>query len=274
MKAMDNPRHSALLTIAGFDPSSGAGVTADLQVFAAHRRFGTSCITALTVQSTTGVRRVEPVQRATVRETLLCLHEDLPPAGVKIGMLATLANVRAVVDYLEVAAPDSLVVLDPVLRSSSGADLLEVDGLKALMGELLPLVHWITPNLDELEILLGRTVLTSIEGIQAAAQELASRSPHLGIVVTGGSSNPPDDFVLPSGEQGFWLPGEHVETQATHGTGCAFSSALLCNLLEGQKASLATANAKRYVAEAMRQATLRGNGKGPMHLLWPLTESF
>src|SRR5271168_1454909 len=90
-----------VLTIAGFDPSSGAGVTADLMVFAAHALFGTSCITAFTVQSTLGVRSSHPVPGETVGATLDCLHDDLPPAGIKIGMLATAANAAAVADYLE-----------------------------------------------------------------------------------------------------------------------------------------------------------------------------
>lgn len=116
------PSSPTILTIAGFDPSSGAGVTADLMVFAAHGLFGTSCITALTVQSTLGVRSSEPVSAEIVRATLDCLHTDLPPIGIKIGMLATAANVAAVADYLEtirVDSPGIPVVLDPVVRASS-----------------------------------------------------------------------------------------------------------------------------------------------------------
>ena len=119
-----------LLTIAGFDPSSGAGITADLAVFAAHGTFGCSAITALTVQSTLGVERVDPVDPTVLRETLACLELDLPAAGIKIGMLATREAVEVVAAYLEElrARRPCIVVLDPVLRSSSGAALLSPEG--------------------------------------------------------------------------------------------------------------------------------------------------
>src|SRR5580698_8027237 len=133
-----------VLTIAGFDPSSGAGVTADLMVFAAHGLFGTSCITALTVQSTVGVRATQPVAGEVVRATLDCLQDDLPVAGIKIGMLATAENVAAVVDFLEGIRGQGIpVVLDPVLRSSSGRELLDAAGVVLMRERLLPLVDWV-----------------------------------------------------------------------------------------------------------------------------------
>src|ERR1700679_540856 len=157
-----------VLTIAGFDPSSGAGVTADLMVFAAHGLFGTSCITALTVQSTLGVRAAHPVSGAIVAETLQCLDADLRPAGIKIGMLATQDNILHVSAYLKqlnllVGENDGgvklPVVLDPVLRSTSGRELLDEPGVVALRDLLLPLVDWVTPNVHELGVLLGEPVL-------------------------------------------------------------------------------------------------------------------
>jgi len=116
-----------VLTIAGFDPSSGAGITADLMVFAAHGLFGTSCITALTVQSTMGVRSVHPVETNILRTSLECLDEDLRPAGIKIGMLGSAGAIDEVANYLAQVRsrhPQIPVVLDPVLRSSSGRELL------------------------------------------------------------------------------------------------------------------------------------------------------
>src|SRR5277367_5095314 len=132
-----------VLTIAGFDPSSGAGVTADLMVFAAHGLFGTSCITGLTVQSTMGVRTTEAVSAEIVHDTLDCLQSDLAVAGIKIGMLATAANVAMVADFLEMLRGENRrvpVVLDPVLRSSSGRELLDGEGMEVLRRRLLPLV--------------------------------------------------------------------------------------------------------------------------------------
>ncbi len=260
----------ALLTIAGFDPSSGAGVTADLAVFAAHGFFGTSCITALTVQSTRGVRAMEPVAAALVRTTLECLEEDLPAAGVKIGMLGTAANVFAVADFLARKADGARVpvVLDPVLVSTSGQELLSCDGVTALKERLLPLASWVTPNRGELARLLGWPDGNGRAWVEGAARELTGRFAGLSLVVTGGEEDSPDDYVTEAGGACGWLSGTRIESAATHGTGCAFSSALLCGLVAGQMD--APARAKAYVAEAIRRAEPRGAGKGPMRLLWPV----
>jgi hydroxymethylpyrimidine/phosphomethylpyrimidine kinase len=272
-----------VLTIAGFDPSSGAGITADLMVFAAHGLFGTSAITALTVQSTVGVRAMEPVAADLLRATLDCLDEDLPPAGIKIGMLATGGNVAAVCDYLEVVRRRSKqsgetrvpVVLDPILRSSSGRELLDVEGVATLRDRLLPLVDWVTPNLDELSILAGTSVITR-DDVARVARALQrgirdeNRKSELGVFATGGHLDPPDDFFKLSDVKGLWLPGVRIETRATHGTGCALSSAFLSRLVLGDSPGEAARGAKDYVAQAMRSAISRGTGNGPMNHLWPL----
>ncbi len=242
-----------MLTIAGFDPSSGAGVTADLAVFAAHGLFGTSCITALTVQNTLGVASVHPVDGAVVRATLEHLWDDLPPVGIKIGMLATAGCVEAVAGFLESLAERPVVVLDPVLRSTSGRDLLDAEGVTALRRRLLPLVDWVTPNGAELSV-LGDDVLGQ---------------PGLAVMVTGGDRESPDDLVV-MGEMETWLPGVRVETTSTHGTGCALSSALLARLVVGDRPLAAARGAKAYVAEAMRRAAPLGRGHGPMNHLWTL----
>lgn len=261
-----------VLTIAGFDPSSGAGVTADLMTFAAHGLFGTSCITSLTVQSTTEVRSAYPVHAETVRETLGCLHADLPAAGIKIGMLAIGETVRAVADFIEELKQGEdapLIVLDPVLRSSSGRELLDSDGLEALRSRLLPLVDWVTPNLDELGALTGREV-DHRDDLPEVARRLQHGRPNLNVLATGGHLTPPDDYLLtPSGES-HWLPGERIDSSSTHGTGCALSSALLCGLVQGRAAYEAAVGAKLYVAQAIRSAPKLGAGHGPMNHLWTL----
>lgn len=260
----------SVLTIAGFDPSSGAGVTADLMVFAAHGLFGTSCITALTVQSTRGVRETHPVAVPIVSATLRCLHEDLEPSGIKIGMLMTADVVSAVADYLESVRQAGLsipVVIDPVLRSSSGKDLLSPDALPILRNRLLPLVDWVTPNLAELEVLTGSTQLTAGD-IPEAAQKLQAMGCNLNVIVTCGGMIPPNDLLLVSGAQGEWLRGEHIETKATHGTGCTFSSALLSGIVQGRLPRETAILAKQYVAEAMRSASPLGTGNSPLNHLW------
>jgi len=274
-----------VLTIAGFDPSSGAGVTADLMVFAAHGLFGASAITALTVQSTLGVRAVHPISAEILCETLNYLHADLPPAGIKIGMLATAANVAAVCSYIEQLRQSESripIVLDPILISSSGRELLDAEGLIALREHLLPLVDWVTPNIAELAALTC-TPVTRREDLAHASIALQSQVRYmeqiadkdfvrqLGILATGGHLDPPDDFlVTPTGEQ-LWLPGQRILTRATHGTGCALSSAFLSRLVLGDPPAEAARAAKQYVAAALESAMPRGSGHSSMNHLWNLS---
>jgi hydroxymethylpyrimidine/phosphomethylpyrimidine kinase len=261
------------LSIAGHDPSSGAGVTADLQTFAAHRVFGVSAITALTVQSTLGVSAVETVSPQFLRQTLDALEADLPAQGIKIGMLGSAAIAAEVAAFLA-DKPGIPTVLDPILRSSSGAALLEPEGLKATLEQLLPMVAWATPNWMELSALTGLPV-ASLGQAEAAMHHLGRSYPHLTIVATGGDqARPIDQLRLPGGEghngEVYLFAAERVETRATHGTGCAFSSALLCRLLHGDDPITAVRGAKEYVTEALRRAPEIGHGNGPLDLLWPL----
>ena len=262
----------ACLTIAGFDPSCGAGVAADLKVFAAHGVYGVAAITALTVQSTQEVRVVEPVRPSLFRETLACLAADIPLSGVKLGMLAT-AGLLAETEHFLRARPElrERVVLDPVLRSSSGAALLDVEGTALLRERLLGVVGWVTPNLDELALLTGvevrRKDQVPIAAERLARQAASAGNPGIAIVVTGGHLDRPDDYLLLGGK-GVWLPGERVETRSTHGTGCAFSSALVAQLVLGRDGREAVEAAKRYVAGALRAAYPMGQGRGPVHHLF------
>ncbi len=263
---------SSVLTIAGFDPSSGAGVTADLMVFAAHRLFGTACITSLTVQSTLGVAASHPVHAPTIRGPLTHLVAGLPPRGIKLGMLADEDTVAAVADFLialQSQHPNIPVVLDPVLRSSSGRELLDPAGLALLQSRLLPLATCITPNLVELAALTGQPV-TSPADMPRAAQLLRATCPNLTILVTGGHLDPPDDLLLTCDGHLHWLPGQHIASRSTHGTGCALSSALLSRLVLGDPPLAAAQAAKHYVAQAIRTAIPIGHGKGPLNHLWPL----
>ena len=262
-------------TVAGFDPSSGAGVTADLMTFAAHGLFGCSAITALTVQSTVGVRGTEPVRREQLAETLGCLLEDLPPAGVKIGMLGSRAIAGVVGAFLRgmreggVSCP---VVLDPVLRSSSRRMLYPSEGMDLLHETVLTQADWVTPNWGELEVLTGVAV-GDLEAAEGASRLLIERHPGMGVVVTGGDVEQPVDLLVRRGSETVVLEGERVETTSTHGTGCAFSSAFLARLVLGCSAEEAARLAKAFVAGALRSAPGLGSGKGPMGLLWPLLES-
>lgn len=264
------------LTIAGFDPSNGAGVTADLQVFAAHGLFGVSAITALTVQSTLGVASVEPVSAPLLRRTLEHLNSDLPPQGVKIGMLATLEIVTAVDTLLQDFVHEKPskrqipIVLDPVLVSSSGTPLLDKEGVRSLLVGLLHHVSWVTPNWAELALLSGLKV-ASLADAEDALHALGERYPGLSVVATGGDQGGiPIDLLRTSKGEIHSFAGERIDTTSTHGTGCAFSSALLSCLILGETPVAAVAGAKKFVEGALRYSPGVGHGRGPMDLLWPL----
>ncbi|MFQ5724714.1 MAG: hydroxymethylpyrimidine/phosphomethylpyrimidine kinase, partial [Terriglobia bacterium] len=157
-----------LLTIAGFDPSAGAGIAADLKTFAAHNCYGVAAITAVTIQSTRGVKGVQPISAEVLRAQLEELVKDMPLAAVKIGMLGTRANVQVVAELLE-KKKFSNVVLDPVLRATSGMELLEASGVKELSKRLLARATVVTPNIAEAEALSG-VPIKSEDDMKAAAE--------------------------------------------------------------------------------------------------------
>ena len=243
-------------------------------VFSAKGCFGNAAVTALTVQSTLGVRASQPVSQQQLRDMLHCLHDDLPPAGIKIGMLANAANVDAVAEFVFFCKTQSEtlpIVLDPVIRSSSGRELLDAQGLARLKDRLLPLVGWITPNLAELADLAGLPAGIPAE-METAVHAVQAQYPELAVVATGGHLDAADDLVAIPGQPIHWLRGAKIVSQATHGTGCAFASALLCGLVEGREGLAAAADAKHFVTQAMLRAAPIGHGRGPMDLLWPLRD--
>lgn len=264
-----SPGFPIVLTIAGFDPCAGAGVGADLKTFAAHNCYGIAAITALTVQNTSGVRLVEPIAGKLLGETLNALTEDITPSGVKIGMLGSAENVRVVVSFLEKLS-DVPVVLDPVFRSTSGAPLLEEKGIRELRTNLLKRVSVITPNLEEASRLLGFPV-GSLEEMKRAASELVAAGARAAII-TGGHLERPLD-VLFDGTEHTVLPGERIKNGNTHGTGCAFSSAVAANLALGKGFLEAAVLAKAYVAKAIEKGFAIGAGSGAPNHLYRLQQS-
>jgi hydroxymethylpyrimidine/phosphomethylpyrimidine kinase len=245
------------LTVAGYDPSSGAGVTADLEVFRGHSVAGVSAVTALTVQSSTTVRRVEPVSAALLQETLELLAQDTEITGVKIGMLGTAELVGVVTRFLtEAGISRDKIVLDPVIRSSSGAELLSALGVSRVRDELLRVVGWVTPNLLEAGILAGVEGVVGREEVPGVARRIAELGggSGLNVVVTGGHLDPPDDFLLTDVGEEVWFPGVRVKARGvhgTHGTGCVFSSALLCGLMRGRSGVEAVQGAKEWVVRRL-----------------------
>lgn len=262
-----------VLTIAGFDPSSGAGITADIKTIAAHGCYGVSCITALTVQSTSGVLRTEPVSSMLIRETLEELVSDISIDAVHIGMLGNAAVATAVADFLAQQKIGN-VVLDPVVKSSSGAPLLDAKGTAILTERLLPLITVVTPNIDEAAHLTG-LIVTNPEQMNVAAQCLHAMGA-ANVVVTGGHLERAIDvlgFTTPEGNFEFEVfQSPRLRTTSTHGTGCAFATALACHLALGRGMPEAVLLTKAYVAAAIANAHPLGKGNGPVHHLYRMNQ--
>jgi hydroxymethylpyrimidine/phosphomethylpyrimidine kinase len=269
-----------VLTIAGFDPSSGAGVTADIKTIAAHGCYGVACITAMTVQSTAGVRRVEGVDAALITDTLQELTADLSIAAVRIGMLGTAKVARAVADFLgtrsgKAGSPGKLpnVVLDPILKSSSGADLLDAAGTKLLVEKLIPLADVLTPNVDEAAALTGLKV-TDLDEMRAAAARLHEMGA-AAVVITGGHLDKAIDllsFMTKRGTEQEVFKAERQRSNSTHGTGCAFATAIACHLALERGLPEATLLAKTYVSAAIAAGYPLGRGTGPVHHLYRMSQ--
>jgi hydroxymethylpyrimidine/phosphomethylpyrimidine kinase len=260
------------MTIAGSDSGGGAGIQADLKTFAALGVFGTSAITALTAQNTTGVAGVHTVPPQFVVEQVTTVLEDLPVAAVKTGMLATAPILRAVAGLAADGRLPNLVV-DPVMVSSTGDRLLDLNAERAYMELLLPHALVVTPNIREAEVLLGRKITTLAEQ-RTAAEELAMLGPRV-IVVTGGHavSDTPGEAVdvVAVGGQLTELRAPRVGTANNHGSGCSFASAVAAGLAKGLSTLDAVSAAKEFVHRAVIAGAgwSLGKGHGPLdHFGW------
>jgi hydroxymethylpyrimidine/phosphomethylpyrimidine kinase len=258
-------RPPILLTIAGFDPSCGAGTAADLKTFAAHNCYGVAAVTALTVQSTQGVRAVHAIPAATLRAQLDALAEDILIAAVKIGMLANRANAAVVAEFLD-AHKFPHVILDPVSRPTAGnAELLDAPGLKFVRDELLKRATVITPNIPEAEFLTGLEV-KDLHAMKTAGQRLLEMGARAAIVTGGHLEKPIDVLCEGTGVETFG--SDHVKSPNTHGSGCTFSSAIAAQLAGGQHLRDAVILAKAYVTKAIEKSYPIGSGAGPLNQLF------
>lgn len=254
-----------LLTVAGFDPSCGAGIAADLKTFAAHNCYGVAAVTALTAQSTQGVKAVHSTPAAVLREQLEALAADMRIAAVKIGMLGNKANAAAVAEFLDKNRFEH-VVLDPVVSPSAGqAELLDASGLKFLREELLKRATVVTPNMSEAALLSGMEV-KDVAGMKAAAQKIAEMGAKA-VIVTGGHLEKPLDLLYENGELNSF-GGDHAKSENTHGSGCTFASAIAAQLALGQQLREALILAKAYVFKAIEKSYGIGKGAGPLNQLF------
>ncbi len=249
------------LTVAGSDSGGGAGIQADLKTFTRLGVYGTSVVTAVTAQNSKGVGMVAEVGDASVTAQLRAVLEDIPPDATKIGMLHAAANVRALVAQVRLHRPPRLVV-DPVLRSSSGARLLDREGFDGVRDALLPLAFLITPNLDEAEALTGETARTPDQMASAARRlrEMGARN----VLVKGGhleGRRLVDVFF--DGQDVIRFAGERIENAHRHGTGCVLSAAVTAYLARGAEVQSAVARARVFTRRAIRNGLPLGQGIGP-----------
>jgi hydroxymethylpyrimidine/phosphomethylpyrimidine kinase len=258
----------AALTIAGSDGSGGAGVQADLKTFQALGVYGVSAVTAVTVQNTQRVYAVQEIDPQIVHDQIACLFEDMAIQAVKIGMVASTGLIHAVARALsQVACPP--VVLDPVMVSSSGYDLLRPDARQALIEQLLPLAAVVTPNIPEAEALAGGTI-SNPEQMKAAARRIAELGAGK-VVVTGGHlAGGQATDILYDGRSFLRLDAPRLNTPAPHGTGCTFSAAIAAYLAKGAAFFDAVRQAKRYVTGAIAHCLPIGKGHGPTHHFYDL----
>jgi len=250
------------LTIAGSDSGGGAGIQADLKTFAAHDCFGTSVLTAITAQNTLGVRAVHPVPLEVIRAQIDALAEDLRPAAVKTGMLATREVVACVVDGLAALGAPHLVV-DPVMVATSGDRLLDADAIATVRDRLLPLATVITPNLDEAELLTGLAVRTP-EAMITAGRALVEMGARAALVKGGHLEGETLVDVLVRADGVERYAHARRRTTATHGTGCTLSAAICANLALGLDLEPAVRAALDYLQRAMAAAPGLGAGHGPV----------
>lgn len=267
MNIAANQTPPILLTIAGFDPCCGAGIAADLKTFAAHNCYGVAAVTALTVQSTLGVRSIMATPAPTLRAQLDALVEDITLAGVKIGMLANHANASVVAEFLD-SHKFTHVVLDPVSRPTAGdAELLDAPGLKFVRDELLKRATVITPNMPEAGFLTGMEV-KDLNEMKVAAQKLVEMGAR-SVIVTGGHLDKPIDVLCEAaGGEVLTFGSDHVKSPNTHGSGCTFSSAIAAQLAAGQQLCDAVILAKAYVTKAIEKSYQIGKGAGPLNQLY------
>jgi len=241
------------LTIAGSDPSGGAGVQADLKTFHRFEVYGEAVITLLTVQNTRGVQRVEVLDPSLVEEQIRAVLEDIPPDAVKTGALGNDAVAEAVARALQGA--NFPVVIDPVMRSKLGASLGPILKMKAFL---------ITPNLDEAAALAGFAV-NDLESMRAAAAEIASMGMANVLIKGGHLRDEPIDLLRTSDGRVHEFAAERIATRHTHGTGCTYSAAITAELARGTALVEAVARAKRFVTEAIRTNPGLGGGEGPLN---------
>ena len=254
------------LSIAGSDPSGGAGIQADLKVFSAHNIYGMAAVTALTAQNTTGVYAIKTLSADFVVEQIKVVFADIRVDAVKIGMIANAEIAEAVASTLREVQANN-IVLDPVMIAKGGAPLLAEEAMECMRDMLLPLADILTPNLPEAAALLGEPEARNREDMLYQAKALLGLGAR-NIYLKGGhfkSDESPDLLLTPEGEH--WLESRRINTKNTHGTGCSLSASIAAKKASGVSDIDAAKAAKRYITKAIAAANRLqvGHGHGPIY---------
>lgn len=255
------------LTIAGSDSCGGAGIQADLKTFSALGTYGMSVITAITAQNTKGVFDVQNISPKLIEGQIKAIFDDINVAAVKIGMVSEIQTIKIIAETLK-GYDLPPIVLDPVMISKSGYDLLNPEAKRTLIEVLLPMATLITPNLPEAEEILGCKI-DNLEAMKKAAKELHRLGPSY-VLVKGGHLSDNATDVLYDGNDFYLLKQTRIETKHTHGTGCTLSSAIAANLGKGLSIVEAVENAKAYITIAIENGFSIGHGVGPTHHFYEL----
>jgi hydroxymethylpyrimidine/phosphomethylpyrimidine kinase len=249
------------LSIAGTDPSGGAGIQADLKTMTMNGVFAMSAITALVAQNTTGVKAIVEMSPEFLGQQIDAVFEDIPPDAVKIGMVSSSSLIEVIAERLRFYQAKNIVV-DPVMVATSGDRLISEEAVDTLKNRLLPMASVTTPNIPEAEILSGMTIRT-LEDIEAAAKYISDTYGCAVLLKGGHNINDANDFLYADGH-GKWFHGTRIDNPNTHGTGCTLSSAIASNLAKGFSLEDAVERAKAYLSGALAAMLNLGHGSGPL----------
>lgn len=262
-----NKQIKKVLTIAGSDCSGGAGIQADLKTICAHGMYGMSVITALTAQNTMGVKGIKNIDREFVELQLESIFDDITPDAIKIGMVSEIETINCIAENLRKYKPNNIVV-DTVMVSTSGHDLLNKEAVTCLKEQLISLADIITPNIAEAEVLSGIKISNKEDMCKAA--KIISNITDADILIKGGHLSDCSDDLLLSDNKEIWFEGVHIDNPNTHGTGCTLSSAIACGLAGGENIENSVKAAKDYITAAIEYGLDIGKGRGPLNHMYRL----
>lgn len=260
-----------VLSIAGSDPSGGAGIQADIKTMTLNGVYAMSAVTALTAQNTIGVRAIEEVSADLLKEQIDCVFEDIYPDAVKIGMVSSKELIETIAERLDFFKAENIVV-DPVMAATSGSLLLKTDAVDALIKYLFPISTIVTPNIPEAEVLSGMEILNEKDMKKAA--EKIGRECSCAVLIKGGHSINDADDILFSDDEITVFKGRRIGNPNTHGTGCTLSSAIASNLAKGYPIKESVQRAKDYLSCALTADLNLGKGSGPIDHAFDLKSEF